>query len=236
MTAKEIMNHDDRKLQILSTAQEFFFSRGYEQTSVKAIIDAVGIAKGTFYHYFNSKDELLTEWIIWQVDRVMEELGHILDREDLDFFVKFTLMHEHTGTWKKANASIMIPMMKILYSDKNIVLRTRMNSAFIDRLSVYYTRLIEEGNRDNVFPQPFPYPEVAAKLIISLGLGIGKDIADLYLSFADHPENRKKIEELLLGYENSINRILGLPDGSLKLFDLELIDEFIRLGGTNDNR
>ncbi|MFW5747490.1 MAG: TetR/AcrR family transcriptional regulator [bacterium] len=235
MTAKEIMNHDDRKLQILSTAQEFFFSRGYEQTSVQAIIDAVGIAKGTFYHYFDSKDELLTEWIIWQVDRVMEEIGRILDREDLDFFAKFTLMHEHTGTWKRANAAMMVPMLRILYGDENIVLRTRMNSVFIDRLSVYYTRLIEEGNRDNVFPQPFPYPEVAAKLIISLGLGIGKDIADLYLSFADHPENRTKIEELLLGYENSINRILGLPDGSLKLFDLGLIDEIIKFGGSHDN-
>lgn len=235
MAAKEIMNHDDRKLQILSSAQTFFFSRGYEQTSVQAIIDAVGIAKGTFYHYFKSKEELLTEWVILQVDRVMEELGGILDREDLDFYGKFTLMHDHTGAWKRENAAMMIPMLKILYSDENIVLRTRMNSIFIDRLSYYYTRLIEEGNRDNLFSKPFPYPEVAAKLIISLGLGIGQDIADLYLTVSDHPENRKKIEELILGYENSINRILGLPDGKLKLFDLDLIDEFIRLGGTHDN-
>jgi hypothetical protein len=169
------------------------------------------------------------------VSRVIGELDGILAREDLDFFQKFTLLHEHTGTWKRANAPMMFPMLKILYSDDNIVLRTRMNSIFIDRLSVYYTRLIEEGNRDGVFPKPFPYPDVAAKLIISLGLGIGKDIADLFLSLADHPENRAKIEELVLGYENSINRILGLPDGSLKLFDLDLINEIIQIGGTHDN-
>ena len=50
--------HQQRKNEILDTAQRLFYSQGYENTSVANVIDAIGIAKGTFYHYFKSKAEL----------------------------------------------------------------------------------------------------------------------------------------------------------------------------------
>ena len=49
------------KDQILEVAYKLFLTKGYNQTSVQNIIDDVQIAKGTFYHYFNSKTELLDE-------------------------------------------------------------------------------------------------------------------------------------------------------------------------------
>ena len=52
-------DYDVRKNEILDMAQKLFFEMGYEQTSVSNIIDAVGVAKGTFYYYFKSKEELL---------------------------------------------------------------------------------------------------------------------------------------------------------------------------------
>ena len=44
--------------EILDSAQRFFYSKGYEQTSIQDIIDDIRIAKRTFYHYFNSKLDL----------------------------------------------------------------------------------------------------------------------------------------------------------------------------------
>lgn len=48
-----------RRSEILDVAQRLFYLKGYDQTSVQDIITEIGIAKGTFYHYFNSKLELL---------------------------------------------------------------------------------------------------------------------------------------------------------------------------------
>jgi len=48
-----------RKNELLDTAQELFFTQGYEQTTVETIIQKVGVSKGTFYYYFKSKEDLL---------------------------------------------------------------------------------------------------------------------------------------------------------------------------------
>lgn len=48
-----------RRAEILQAASELFQEIGYESTSVDSIVRSAGIAKGTFYYYFKSKDEVL---------------------------------------------------------------------------------------------------------------------------------------------------------------------------------
>lgn len=47
---------------IYETALELFRTQGFEATSVQTIVVAAGIAKGTFFNYFPSKDHVLQEW------------------------------------------------------------------------------------------------------------------------------------------------------------------------------
>ncbi|MCM1135304.1 MAG: TetR/AcrR family transcriptional regulator [Clostridium sp.] len=47
------------KKEILDAALELFLSKGYEETSVSDIMEAVGGAKGMFYRCFPSKEELM---------------------------------------------------------------------------------------------------------------------------------------------------------------------------------
>ena len=47
------------KSEILSEAQTLFLSKGYEDTSITDIMEAVGGAKGMFYRFFDSKEELM---------------------------------------------------------------------------------------------------------------------------------------------------------------------------------
>ena len=60
MNAARVMKeHDERRGEILDAAQLLFNSQGYDSTSVNAIIEHLGISKGTFYHYFSSKEDLI---------------------------------------------------------------------------------------------------------------------------------------------------------------------------------
>ena len=43
------IDYEERRDEILTTARELFLSRGYETTTIQETIDAVGIAKSTFY-------------------------------------------------------------------------------------------------------------------------------------------------------------------------------------------
>jgi TetR/AcrR family transcriptional repressor of nem operon len=51
---------DVRREQILDAAQRVLLERGLRATTVADVVDAAGVAKGTMYLYFRSKDELLT--------------------------------------------------------------------------------------------------------------------------------------------------------------------------------
>lgn len=53
--------HLERRKILLDTALQCFIAHGLNQTSVNDIIQKVGIAKGTFYHYFPSKEALILE-------------------------------------------------------------------------------------------------------------------------------------------------------------------------------
>ncbi len=46
---------------LLAVATRLFAERGFEGTSVQAVVEAAGVTKGAMYHYFASKDDLLHE-------------------------------------------------------------------------------------------------------------------------------------------------------------------------------
>lgn len=47
------------KQEILNAAQELFISKGYEETSISDIMERAGGAKGMFYRFFQSKEEVM---------------------------------------------------------------------------------------------------------------------------------------------------------------------------------
>ena len=55
-----------------------FVSRGYEHTSVDEIIEEAGIAKGTYYYYFQSKEQMLEEVIEMMLQAEAEKAEAVL--------------------------------------------------------------------------------------------------------------------------------------------------------------
>jgi TetR/AcrR family transcriptional regulator, cholesterol catabolism regulator len=53
----------DRFEQMVSVAAEVFQQKGYDGASLQDIADAVGILKGSFYHYIDTKEDLLFQVI-----------------------------------------------------------------------------------------------------------------------------------------------------------------------------
>lgn len=54
-----VKESEERKNEILDAAAELFTSKGYNKTTIVDILEVVGIAKGTFYYYFKSKEEVM---------------------------------------------------------------------------------------------------------------------------------------------------------------------------------
>ncbi len=98
--ARIIKKYDERKDEFLETAQQLFFAQGYDQTSVDAIIRKMGLPKGTFYYYFESKEDLLDKLTCKMGDKILEEVKKIADREDLDATAKLNEAYAVTRSRK----------------------------------------------------------------------------------------------------------------------------------------
>ncbi len=64
-----------RREEILCVATELFAKYGFASTDVQQIADRLGLAKGTIYHYFGSKEKLFHA----SVDRGMEGLSQAIN-------------------------------------------------------------------------------------------------------------------------------------------------------------
>ena len=50
---------EESRKKIIDAAEKLFSEKGFQNTSVQDVLDALGISKGGFYHYFETKMELL---------------------------------------------------------------------------------------------------------------------------------------------------------------------------------
>jgi AcrR family transcriptional regulator len=73
---KEFNRREERRQSILEAARDIFSHKRYNEVTVALITSEVGIAKGTFYLYFHSKEDLFLE--------VIRDAGHRLRRAVAD--------------------------------------------------------------------------------------------------------------------------------------------------------
>ena len=54
-----VKSAEERKNEILDVAEQLFAEKGFDNASTNDIIKKIGIARGTLYHHFTSKEEIL---------------------------------------------------------------------------------------------------------------------------------------------------------------------------------
>jgi len=86
-----IKEYEERRKEILETAERLFLTKGYTKTTVNDILKEIGIAKGTFYHYFKSKEEVMDEIIMRIIKEDVAKAKVIVQP-----FLKFLFYVPHT--------------------------------------------------------------------------------------------------------------------------------------------
>lgn len=131
------------KSEILNAAQQLFLSKGYEDTSVMDIMNLVGGAKGMFYRFFQSKEELMKEL----GDRMFFEnnpFEAVKNRSDLNGLQKIReLLVLNKSDVERGNINVQaIPILK----DPRILAAAVESNRHV--LTPLWLELLEEGKRD----------------------------------------------------------------------------------------
>ncbi len=218
-----VKGYEERKNELLDTAQQLFFSRGYSQTSVENIIKEVGVSKGTFYYYFKSKEDMLDQLVKRMTSQILKEVKKITERLDLDALTKLNEAYITIRKVKLENIHLIKLYIKVLYKDENIMLRHKIYMSNIELLVPEFAKIIQQGVEEKVFNTPFPHK--AARIIFELAQVLSDSTAKQLLGAREGDADTviKKFEEEIEAYEDSIERIIGVKKGSVNIVDRNIL-------------
>jgi len=222
--ARIVKEHDVRRNEILNVAQHLFYTQGYERTSIQGIIDDIGIAKGTFYHYFGSKQELLDAIIGRMLDQTMQLVGPIVDDDQLNALEKFEKLFSDAHSWKLENKAFLLVISRILYKDENAIVRHKMKVASVRSITPLLAKIIRQGVEEGSFSTDDP--DDMGEIVLEIMESLGETVTQMLLKSERDGDALDLIERKTATYEHAIERILGAPKGSLKLFDINKIERW----------
>jgi TetR/AcrR family transcriptional regulator, transcriptional repressor for nem operon len=214
----------DKRNDILDSAQRLVYSKGYERMTIQDILADLQISNGAFYHYFDSKQDLLEALVERMGAAAAETLLPILQDPHLTAIQKIRGYFEASARWKSAGKTLILGMLRMWYTDENALIRQKLAARSIKGTARILEPIIRQGIQEKVFTTR--YPEQVAEGIAGVALTLSENMIGLLLSPQPDPATIQKIEIVLDAYFDTIERILGAPVGSLKVFDAEVFKEW----------
>ena len=210
---------DVRKSELLNIAQELFLAHGYDNTTVNDVIERAGVSKGAFYHYFTSKEAVLEALAERFANRSVAQLGDILEDPALDALTRLNAFLARTRQMRLEAAPMIRPLFAAIFRPENIVLYHRISAASMAIMTPLLARIIAQGVGEGIFRTPDPVG--TAGMILQLGAAAYGVIARALNATSEHEieEAADTLENLLKLHGVAIDRILCLPEGSVRLVE-----------------
>jgi AcrR family transcriptional regulator len=224
-----VIKHPDvRRAEILDRAAELFLRHGYDNVSLNDLIADAGISKGAFYHWFPSKDALITtlaqrsarDQFSAVEDAVARCGGSALDRLN-------TLLRSGYDVKMKMGVAEHLVAMVSLLRPENAHLYGRIVAASEDLVRPLLTGVIADGVRAGVFAT-FD-AEGVADMIQGLAARVNSNVVQI-LGATDEAARERAVDVLtsrLKLHGLAVDRVLGLPDGSVAILDRAQVEAMV---------
>lgn len=151
----------ERKRQIMDAAEHLFVSKGFEATSVNDVLNAVEIAKGTFYHHFVSKEAVMDAIIERYIDLIRERAGEVLAQRDLPVHQKLFGVVLAARVHGDAQAELLDE----LHRSGNATFHLHSQQRTLETVIPIMTGVVREGVSQGVFRTAFPEEAVEMLLV-----------------------------------------------------------------------
>ena len=132
---------EERRNEILETAGKLFEEKGYEQTQVQDIVNEIGVAKGLFYYYFKSKDEVMEELADRYADAIIDAVNKLIDK-DISTFDKINRIFQIFIDSAEKKSGIFMGILNV----KNGITHERIFFNVGKKMVPLVTELILSGN------------------------------------------------------------------------------------------
>ena len=151
----------ERKNEILDVAERLFYERGYDNTSTNDILAEIGIARGTLYYHFKSKEDILDAMIERVLNKTISNAKKVALDESIPVLKRLTLTVIASNVDTKAGDVII----EQAHKPQNALMHFKIQEMFTNQLVPLYVKIINDGIKENLMYTE--YPEDTIRMILS---------------------------------------------------------------------
>ena len=152
-----------RITEILNAAEPLFYSKGYHETAISDIAKKLGVAQGTIYYYFKSKEELLEALINRELSNFISKIKMMIHSNNIPLRNKFQVAIQTLFQMLYREEGLVF---EFLHNDRTIHFLDKLARQGYQLMSPLLLEIIEEGNREHYFNAP--HPQAVVNLVLSI--------------------------------------------------------------------
>ncbi len=198
--SRTVKKPEERRLELVQTAEILFAENGYKNTSIEAIIKKIGVAKGTFYYYFKSKEDVLQAIVDSKLEDILNMVNQVASDPSLDALTKMKLLLSNNSMSDDTTNEIA----EHLHLPTNRELHEVTNIQTVLKLSPIFAEIIEQGNREKIFRVERPL-ETFQFLLTGFQFLLDGGLFDF---------NEEEIRDRKTAMQNIVEHALGAESGS----------------------
>lgn len=195
-----VKDAEERSNEILDAAEKLFAQKGFDDTSTADILNEVGIARGTLYYHFKSKEDIMDGMIQRMTQRMLAKASKIACNHDIPVLMRITQTIMSLNLDNKLGDEIMTQV----HRPQNALLHQKMQESLLEGVNPMITTLIEEAVQEGICRTD--YPEEAVEMMMLYSNTVFDDMIEY-----TRQERQKKIEAFIYNVE----RLLGVEPGGL---------------------
>lgn len=190
----------ERRDEILDVAERLFCTNGYDNTSTNDILAEIGIARGTLYYHFKSKEDILDAMI----DRILDEI--IRKAKNIALNESMPVLERLTKTVLAANVDTKTGDMILeqVHKPQNALMHAKMQEKLLSQLVPLFVKIIEDGIAQNLMQTDYPEDTIQMLLLYS------NSVFDESIAYSQDVKKRK-----VLAFINNVEILLHMERGSL---------------------
>lgn len=192
---------EERRNEILDVAERLFGTKGFDHTSTNDILNEIGIARGTLYYHFKSKEDILDAMIERITRQLTAKAKAIAENKEIPILQRLTM----TVMALNLDNDLGHEVMKQVHRAQNALMHQKMRENLLTEVNPVITGLIKEGIQQGIFQTDYP-EEVVEMVMLYASVSF-----DALAEDTDGKRQRK-----VMAFICNLERLLGMKSGSLQ--------------------
>lgn len=191
----------ERRNEILDVAERLFGTKGYDHTSTNDILNEIGIARGTLYYHFKSKEDILDAMIDRIIQKLMAMAESIVNQKEMPVLQRITM----TIMALNVDGPLGDEIMNLVHKPQNALLHQKMQEKLLKGVNPLISSLVVEGMEQGIFQTDYPEETVEMIMLYS------NTVFDSHEKQSQEIQNRK-----IAAFIYNLDRLFGMKQGSMQ--------------------